>query len=80
MLIWLRHGLNPSDIHKAIQDATFRKNFLSYLEDIVKESLDEFEDVKKEFETIANEKSKCENEHEIRNENFENICNFIGIT
>ncbi len=42
MLIWLAHNLKPSDINALIHDPEFRKNLLSYLEDIIKESLDDY--------------------------------------
>lgn len=45
MLIWLSHSLKPSDISSLIQDPIFRQNLLQYLEDIIKESIDEFKNI-----------------------------------
>lgn len=42
ILIWLAHTLRPSDIHRLIQDPSFRNDLLRFLEDIIKESPFEF--------------------------------------
>ncbi|CAF1366873.1 unnamed protein product [Adineta steineri] len=44
LLIWLNHDLKPADMKNKIQDASFRENLIAYLEDIIKEDLDEFKD------------------------------------
>ncbi|CAF1583537.1 unnamed protein product, partial [Adineta steineri] len=44
LLIWLDHDLKPVDIKQKIQDPSFRKSLIAYLEDIIKEDLDEFKD------------------------------------
>ncbi|CAF4228792.1 unnamed protein product, partial [Adineta steineri] len=43
-LIWLNHDLKPADMKQKIQDPSFRENLIAYLEDIIKEDLDEFND------------------------------------
>lgn len=45
MLIWLAHKLKPLDINALIHDPEFRRNLLSYLEDIIKESLDDYKEL-----------------------------------
>ena len=45
MLIWLDHDMKPADMKEKIQDATFRTKLIAYLEDIIKEDLDDFKDV-----------------------------------
>ncbi|CAF4354735.1 unnamed protein product, partial [Adineta steineri] len=44
LLIWLHHDLKPADMKNKIQDPSFRENLIAYLEDIIKEDLDEFKD------------------------------------
>ncbi|CAF4052892.1 unnamed protein product [Adineta steineri] len=44
LLIWLNHDLKPADMKNKIQDPSFRENLIAYLEDIIKEDLDEFKD------------------------------------
>ncbi|CAF1466427.1 unnamed protein product [Adineta steineri] len=44
LLIWLNHDLKPTDMKNKIQDPSFRENLIAYLEDIIKEDLDEFKD------------------------------------
>ncbi|CAF1498697.1 unnamed protein product [Adineta steineri] len=51
LLIWLNHVLKPADMKNKIQDASFRENLIAYLEDIIKEDLDEFKD-KRVFENL----------------------------
>ena len=42
LLIWLRHDFTPAQLKEKIQDEDFRQNILRYLEDIIKEDLDQF--------------------------------------
>ena len=42
LLIWLNHNFTPAQLKAKIQDEGFRQNLLRYLEDIVKEDLDQF--------------------------------------
>ncbi|CAF1089809.1 unnamed protein product [Rotaria sordida] len=44
LLIWLDHDMKPADMKEKIQDATFRNKLKAYLEDIIKEDLDDFKD------------------------------------
>jgi len=44
LLIWLDHDMKPADMKEQIQDATFRKKLIAYLEDIIKEDLDDFKE------------------------------------
>ena len=44
LLIWLDHDMTPADMKEKIQNATFREKLKAYLEDIIKEDLDEFKD------------------------------------
>ena len=44
LLIWLDHDLKPADLKEKIQDADFREKLKTYLEDIIKEDLDDFKD------------------------------------
>ena len=39
MLIWLDHKMTPGVLRNNVRDATFRKDLIGYLEDIVKEDL-----------------------------------------
>ncbi|CAF4421338.1 unnamed protein product, partial [Didymodactylos carnosus] len=43
MLIWLDHEYAPADEKQMIKDKEFRKNLIEYLEDIIKEDLDQFQ-------------------------------------
>jgi len=45
LLIWLDHDMKPSDMKEKIQDAGFRDKLKAYLEDIIKEDLDEFKEI-----------------------------------
>src|ERR1700735_396600 len=51
LLIWLDHDLKPADMKEKIQNADFREKLKAYLQDIIKEDLDEFKD-KHVFENI----------------------------
>ena len=42
LLAWLDHDLKPADMKEKIQNADFREKLKAYLEDIIKEDLDEF--------------------------------------
>ncbi|CAF1033917.1 unnamed protein product [Rotaria sordida] len=44
LLIWLDHDMKPTDMKEKIQDATFRNKLIAYLEDIIKEDLDDFKE------------------------------------
>jgi hypothetical protein len=44
LLAWLNHDMSPADLKQKIQDLDFRRKLLAYLEDIVKEDLDEFKE------------------------------------
>ncbi|CAF4180757.1 unnamed protein product, partial [Rotaria sordida] len=44
LLIWLDHDMKPADMKEKIQGATFRNKLKAYLEDIIKEDLDDFKD------------------------------------
>ncbi|CAF4698555.1 unnamed protein product [Rotaria sp. Silwood2] len=43
-LIWLDHDMKPADMKEKIQDVNFRDKLKAYLEDIIKEDLDDFEE------------------------------------
>ena len=42
LLAWLDHDMKPADLKEKIQDSDFRERLIAYLEDIVKEDLDDF--------------------------------------
>ncbi|CAF3219894.1 unnamed protein product [Rotaria sp. Silwood2] len=42
MLLWLDHDITPSQMKEKIQNEEFRKSFINYLEDIIKEDLSMF--------------------------------------
>jgi hypothetical protein len=42
LLIWLNHDFTPTQLKQQIQNEDFRQKLLTYLEDIVKEDLDQF--------------------------------------
>jgi len=44
LLIWLDHDMKPTDMKEKIQDVTFRNKLIAYLEDIIKEDLDDFKE------------------------------------
>ncbi|CAF3882860.1 unnamed protein product [Adineta steineri] len=44
LLIWLDHDMKPADMKEQVQNSTFREKLKAYLEDIIKEDLDEFKD------------------------------------
>ncbi|CAF1486450.1 unnamed protein product [Adineta ricciae] len=44
LLIWLAHDFTPTQLKEKIQDSEFRAKLLSYIEDVVKEDLDLFQD------------------------------------
>ena len=44
ILIWLDHEMKPSDMKGKVHDADFREKLKAYLEDIIKEDLDQFKD------------------------------------
>ncbi|CAF3895056.1 unnamed protein product [Rotaria sp. Silwood2] len=44
LLIWLDHDMKPADMKEKIQDAVFRDKLKAYLEDIIKEDLDDFKE------------------------------------
>lgn len=43
ILLWLDHNLTPSQLKDSIQNEEFRTGLLKYLEDIIKQDLDNFE-------------------------------------
>ena len=44
LLIWLDHGMKPTDMKEKIQNIDFREKLKAYLDDIIKEDLDNFKD------------------------------------
>jgi hypothetical protein len=44
LLIWIDHDMKPADMKEKIQNSGFREKLQAYLEDIIKEDLDEFKD------------------------------------
>ena len=44
LLVWLDHDMKPVDMIEKIKDANFRDKLRAYLEDIIKEDLDDFKD------------------------------------
>ncbi|CAF4499574.1 unnamed protein product [Rotaria sp. Silwood2] len=44
LLIWLDHDMKPADMKEKIQDVNFREKLKAYLEDIIKEDLDDFKE------------------------------------
>ncbi|CAF4079882.1 unnamed protein product, partial [Rotaria sordida] len=51
LLIWLDHDMTPAYMEEKIQNVDFREKLKAYLEDIIKEDLDEFKD-KQVFENL----------------------------
>ena len=51
LLIWLDHDMKPTDLQENIQDVNFREKLKAYLEDIIKEDLDDFKE-KHVFENL----------------------------
>ncbi|CAF4923374.1 unnamed protein product, partial [Rotaria sp. Silwood2] len=41
---WLDHDMKPADMKEKIQDVNFREKLKAYLEDIIKEDLDDFKE------------------------------------
>ncbi|CAF4063150.1 unnamed protein product [Rotaria sp. Silwood2] len=58
LLIWLDHDFKPSDLKEKIQNVDFREKLKAYLEDIIKEDLDEFKG-KRTFENPDSIKRMC---------------------
>ncbi|CAF1608295.1 unnamed protein product, partial [Adineta ricciae] len=50
-LIWLGHDFTPAQLKEKIQDSEFRAKLLSYIEDVVKEDRDLFQDKTKDQST-----------------------------
>jgi hypothetical protein len=48
ILIWLDHDLTPSQLKESVQNEEFRKGLLSYLDDIIKQDLSNFDFVTSE--------------------------------
>jgi len=44
LLIWLDHDMKPTDLQENIQDVNFREKLKAYLEDMIKEDLDDFKE------------------------------------
>ena len=44
LLIWLDHDMKPTDMKEKIQNTDFREKLKAYLDDIIKEDLDDFRD------------------------------------
>ncbi|CAF3822952.1 unnamed protein product [Rotaria sp. Silwood1] len=44
LLIWLDYDMKPADMKQKIQNADFREKLKAYLEDIIKEDLDDFKE------------------------------------
>ena len=44
LLIWLAHDMKPAELKEKIQDVNFREKLKAYLEDIIKEDLDQFKE------------------------------------
>ena len=44
LLIWLDHDMKPTDMKEKIQDTDFREKLKAYLDDIIKEDLDDFKE------------------------------------
>ena len=44
LLIWLDHDMKPTDMKEKIQNTDFREKLKAYLDDIIKEDLDDFKD------------------------------------
>lgn len=42
ILLWLDHDLSPAHLKEAVKDEQFRKDLLTYLEDIIKQDLSDF--------------------------------------
>lgn len=42
LLAWIDHEMKPTDLKAKIQDSHFREKLIAYLEDIIKEDLDDF--------------------------------------
>ena len=51
LLIWLDHDMKPTDLQENIQHVNFREKLKAYLEDIIKEDLDDFKE-KHVFENL----------------------------
>ena len=57
LLIWLNHNFTPAQLKEKTQDEDFRQNLLRYLEDIVKEDVDQFRDKYYNINPLYNFKS-----------------------
>lgn len=58
LLIWLNHDMKPADMKEKIQNPEFRDKLKAYLEDIIKEDLDDFKDIHT-FESSSGIKYFC---------------------
>lgn len=49
VLLWLNHTLSPNKLQELLKDETFQSSLLQYLEDIIKEDLEDFEIQSKKY-------------------------------
>ncbi|CAM4818432.1 unnamed protein product, partial [Rotaria magnacalcarata] len=56
MLLWLANSKHPHELRELILDDNFRQNLINYLEDIIKEDLDDFQNNTTESDTCNIEK------------------------
>ncbi|CAF4565316.1 unnamed protein product, partial [Rotaria magnacalcarata] len=53
MLLWLANSKHPHELRELILDDNFRQNLINYLEDIIKEDLDDFQNNITESDTCS---------------------------
>ena len=54
LLIWLDINIKPTDMKGKVQDPNFRERLIAYLEDVIKEDLDDFKDTETQPESSSN--------------------------
>lgn len=54
MLLWIDQPHSPDNLRKMLLDESFRRSLLEYLEDIIKEDLDDFLSTGKNNDVIIN--------------------------
>ena len=54
LLIWLDINIKPTDMKGKVQDPNFRERLIAYLEDVIKEDLDDFKDAETQPESSSN--------------------------
>ncbi|CAF1691507.1 unnamed protein product, partial [Adineta ricciae] len=52
LLIWLDINIKPTDMKEKVQDPNFRERLIAYLENIIKQDLDDFKDIETQAESV----------------------------